>query len=257
MEPQLADLPLREQLNDPEITESLARLLGRVGDLETLVSRAADANAAVDGLLATATDVVDEKCTKISETGTPVDQRLGSLVTLLLKLTEPDTAAALGRLLDSLPQLAQAIQLVDQVPNLLAVAADVFDEFATDVKSNGVDLEKSITQGLHALLWLGCRVSEEELERLGFLLRSDVLDPHALEVVGHAASSLANCQRETCALEEPDHVGLFGLLKAARDPQVQHTLNFVVRFARCFGRQYSQPANGKQSQPQANRNNSP
>lgn len=238
----MTEMAMREQLDDPETAEALARLMGRAGDIDKLVQRATQANAAADGLLAIATDVVDEQCQKINATGVPVDQRIGSLLELLLKLTEPETAAALGRLIDRLPQISQ---LLDEVPNLLAIATDVFDEYAKKLKSHNIDFEQSLTQGLHALLWLGSRVSEDELERLGFLLRSDVLDPDALQVVGNAATSLANCQRESCQLQTPDRIGLLGLLKVARDPQVQRSIGFGVRFAKCFGNACDQSSHGK------------
>lgn len=235
MEMKIEDMPIREKLDDPEIVESLSRLVGRTKDVEQLVERAVQANRAADGLLATVADVLDEQCEKVNQSGTSVDQRLGTLVNLFLKVTEPETASALSSLVDRLPQLEKASRLLDEVPNLLAIFTDVVDEYAANLKSQGVELEKSITQGLHALMWLGCRISKDELERLGYLLRSDVLDPHALAVVGRAATSLANCQRETCQQQTPERIGLFGLWKALRDPDVQRTLGFGVRFAKCFG----------------------
>ncbi|MEQ9406441.1 MAG: DUF1641 domain-containing protein [Fuerstiella sp.] len=235
MSTQIGDMAFREQLDDPQIAEALSRLLGRAGDVDRLVSQATEAKGAIDGLFATGMDIVDEQCENINASGTPVDKRLTSLITLLLKVTEPKTVDALGKLIDRLPQLEQASRLLEEVPGLVAIAVDVFDEFAKHMHAEGVDLEKSLTQGLHAALWLGCRVSNVELERLGYLLRSDVLDPHALEVVGNAASSLASCQRETCDLETADRVGLFGILAALRDPGVQKTLGFAIRFAKCFG----------------------
>mgnify|MGYP001813780932 FL=1 len=247
METKIEDMPIREQMSDPETAESLSRLIGRAKDVEHLIERAVYANNAADGLFATVADVIDEQCEKINQSGTSVDERLGSLVNLFLKVTEPETVSALSRLIDRLPQLEEASRLLDEVPNLLAVVTDLVDEFAANLKSQGVELEKSISQGLHALLWLGCRVSEDELERLGYLLRSDVLDPNALEVVGHAATSLARCQRETCEQRTSDRIGLIGLLKALRDPNLQRTVGFGVRFAKCFGDSNGRASNGSTS----------
>ncbi|QDU42754.1 hypothetical protein Mal52_12210 [Symmachiella dynata] len=254
MEINTAHMPIREQLDDAETAESLARLVGRAKDIEHLVERAVQANNAADGLLATVADVIDEQCEKINQSGTSVEERLGSLVSLFLIVTEPEAVSALSRLVDRLPQLEEASRLLDEVPNLLAIATDVVDEYAANFKSHGVELEKSISQGLHALLWLGCRVSEDELERLGFLLRSDVLDPHALQVIGQAATSLANCQRETCEQRTPERIGMLGLLKALRDPNLQRTLGFGVRFAKCFGDLNGQTSNESASSQQQTNN---
>lgn len=237
MDAQLTDMAFREQLDDPQITEALARLLGRAKDVERLVDRASVADGAIDGLLATATDVIDEQSERINATGTSVDQRIGSLVDLLLKVTDPATIEAIGRLVDRIPQIEQASRLLDEVPNLLAIVTDVFDEFTSGLQDRGVELENSITQGLHALLWLGSRISNDDLERLGDLLRSDVLDPHALEVVGNAATSLATIQRNSCELKTASRVGILGLLQSIRDPNVQRSIGFGIQFAKCFGKQ--------------------
>lgn len=235
MSTQMSDMTFREQLDDPQIADALSRLLGRAKDVDKLVARATEANGAIDGLLATGVDVVDEQCKKVNESGTSIDERLGSLLGLLMKVTEPETVGAINKLVDRLPQLEQASRLLDEVPNLIAIAVDVFDEFARKMDADGIDLEKSLTQGLQAALWLGCRVSSVELERLGYLLRSDVMHPHALEVVGNAASSLANCQQDTCEMVTPERVGMLGMLSALRDPNVQKSIAFGIRFAKCFG----------------------
>lgn len=235
MNSQVTDIPLREAMDDPVVAEAVARLVGRTPELDRLAERATQFNTAIDGLLATGMDVVDEQCAAVNASGTPVDQRLSSLLQLVLKLTEPKNIKALQLLIDRLPQLEQASRLLEEVPNLIAIAVDVFDDFASQMKSEGVDLEKSLTQGLQAALWLGCRISQTELDRLGYLLRSNVLDPHALEVVGNAATSLANCQKESCEMKTAERVGIVGLLKALGDPNVQKTLGFAVRFAKCFG----------------------
>ena len=112
---------------------------------------------------------------------------------------------------------------------------DVLDEWMLQLKADGIDIETSLKQGLRAALWLGGRVSETELDRLGVLLRSDVLDEHAIDVVAMAGSSLAKCQQDTCEMETPNRIGMFGLLSALRDPNTQRALAFGVRFAKCFG----------------------
>lgn len=235
MDTQITDMPLREQLGDPATMESLSRLLARAGDVEKLIDRASEANNAADGLVATLADVVDEHCQSVNATGTSVDTRIGSLVDLFMKVTEPKTVDALSKLIDRLPELEQASRLLHEVPNLVAMATDILDEHATRLREQGIDVGTSISQGLQAMLWLGSRVSQNELDRLGFLLRSDVLDPHALEVVGNAATSLSTCQRDSCEMETPERIGVLGLLKAIRDPNVQKAIGFGVRFAKCFG----------------------
>lgn len=155
------------------------------------------------------------------------------------RLQDPSTVAALNRLLDQAEDLSESIakakEMQEVIPNLVAMATDVFDEWAVKLKDDGIDLEASLRQGLHAVLWLGSQIRTEELERLGYLLRSDVMNEHSVETVGMAGSALASCRRGTCEHPVPKRVGLFGLLSAMRDPNTQRALAFALQFAKCFG----------------------
>lgn len=155
------------------------------------------------------------------------------------RLQDPQTVAALNRLLDQADDLSNSIQqareLQETLPNLLAMATDVFDEYAIKLKAQGIDLETSLRQGLHAVLWLGSQIRTEELDRLGYLLRSDVMNEHSVETVGMAGSALASCRRGTCEHPVPKRIGLLGLFSAMRDPNTQRALAFAVQFAKCFG----------------------
>lgn len=188
----------------------------------------------VDDALATGTDFVDEKISQASESGVDVDARLSGLGGLLQKLTDPDTVAALGQLLDHLPQLVTFASMASELPNLLATLGDVFDDYQQRCESDGINVEKALTNGLHAVLFLGSKVDEEHLRRIGDLLDSDVLSTHALDVVDNAAKSLNTAQKQPFDAAN-DRVGMFGLLKALRDPHVQRSLAFAVQFGKCFG----------------------
>jgi hypothetical protein len=134
-----------------------------------------------------------------------------------------------------LAKLEEAIRLIDDLPNLLAMAMDVFDEWAAKLKDEGIDIESSVRQGLRAALWLGSQIQQDELERLGYLLRSDVLNPHSVEAVGMAGTALASCQQGVCEHPVPKRVGMFGMLSALRDPNTQRAVAFGIQFAKCFG----------------------
>lgn len=155
------------------------------------------------------------------------------------RLRDPQTVAALTRLLDQADDLSQSIEKVKEfqetLPNLVATAVDVFDEWAIKLRDQGINLETSLQQGLHAVLWLGAQVRTEELERLGYLLRSDVMNEHSVETVGMAGSALASCRKGTCEHPVPKRVGLLGLMSALRDPNTQRALAFGLQFAKCFG----------------------
>ena len=134
--------------------------------------------------------------------------------------------------------------MLDELPNLVATAMDVFDEWAIQLKAEGIDLERSLRQGLHAALYLGGQIRIEELDRMGFLLKSDVLSENSVATVGMAGSALSSCHRGTCEHPLPKRVGLFGLLSAIRDPNTQRALSFGLQFAKCFGGVLDNERNG-------------
>ena len=236
IESEQSEMPsLSERLSDPEVARSLNRLIDRAEQVDAMLDKAAEAQAAVPNLLATLVDLADTVSGQAAKNGIELEQRGQGLMKLLLRLTEPETIQAADRLLRELPKLAEASKLLAEAPNLAATLMDVLDEWTSKLRADGIDIETSLKQGLHAALWLGGRISETELDRLGDLLRSDVLDEHAVDVVALAGSSLAKCQQDTCEMETPKRIGMFGLLSALRDPDTQRALAFGVRFAKCFG----------------------
>lgn len=222
---------LADRLSDPQTSESLHRLLDRAESLDQMLQVAGE----LPNLIAIATDFFDAIIRKASEDGIDLEQRATQLVALLVKVTEPSNMRAIERLVSRLPKLEEGSAILDELPNLLATAMDVFDEWARDLKADGIDLEQSVRQGLHAALYLGGQIQKDELDRIGFLVKSDVLDEHSVETVGMAGSALVSCRRGTCEHPVPKRVGLFGLLTAIRDPNTQRALSFGLQFAKCFG----------------------
>ncbi|QDV69235.1 hypothetical protein Poly24_29500 [Rosistilla carotiformis] len=222
---------LADRLNDQHTTEVLHRLLDHAETLDQTLSAAGE----LPNLLAIAVDVFDAVSRNASQAGIDIEQRGTQLMQLLLQITEPTNLEALERLVARLPKLAEGSALLDELPNLIATAVDVFDEWATQVKAEGIDLEQSVRQGLHAALYLGGHIRKEELDRIGYLLKSDVLSEHSVSTVGMAGSALSSCHRGTCEHPVPNRVGVFGLLGAIRDPNTQRALSFGLQFAKCFG----------------------
>lgn len=190
----------------------------------------------VENAMAAGADVVDEKVAQATESGINVDARISSLGQLLEKLTEPATVTALGELLERLPQLAQLARLADELPNALAALGDVIDDYQQQCSSDGIDFEKAIVNGLQAAAWLGTNVEQEQFQRIGKLLDSNILDPQSLNVINRAATSLNTAKQDICGPSAADRIGLFGLIGALRDPEVQRSVAFAVQFGKCFGK---------------------
>lgn len=224
-------MTVAERLNEPETQEMLHRLLDQAEQLDKLLQVTRE----VPNLVAIATDLFDSFARQAAADGVDLESRAVDLLSLVKKLTEPQNIKALGVLADHLPKVAQAAEMVDDLPNLAAVATDVIDEWAQDLKKDGINLEDSLRNGLHAALYLGGQIRREELDRLGYLLRSDVLSEFSVETVGLAGSALSSCRQGSCEHPVPKRLGLFGLLGASRDPATQRALAFAVQFGKCFG----------------------
>lgn len=226
---------LRERMEDPRVAEALLNLLDRAPALDAGSASVTRAAGDLPGILATAVDALDEQFRRGEQAGIDWTGRARELASLLELATRPAALATLREWLLLLPQLSGLSRLLAQAPDLIAILADTLDEQASGCEARGLHLNEALTQGLRAALWLGSRITETELERLGQLLRSDVIAPEALAVVSQAATSLVRCQQETCEQSTPERIGTLGLLAALRDPQLQRTLAFAVRFGKCFG----------------------
>ncbi len=194
------------------------------------------AGVSIEDAVATGMDVVDERVSAAAQSGVDVEERVGSLGSLLEKLTEPATVAALGELMESLPQLVQLAKMAKEMPNLLATVGDMVDDYQGRCATEGIDVERALVNSVRGALWFGSQVDPEQLEGVGELLRSDILNSHAIDVVDNAAKSLSDAREEVCESAHPDRIGFWGLLAAMRKPEVQKSLAFAVRFGECFGR---------------------
>jgi uncharacterized protein YjgD (DUF1641 family) len=138
-------------------------------------------------------------------------------------------------LLKQLPQLAQLAKIAVELPKLLAIVGDVVEEYQQKFAADGIDVEKALTNGLNAVLYLSSEIDHERLQRIDSLLSSEILNPNALNVIANAVNSLHTAQTETSG-QSKDRIGIFGMLAALRDPQVQRSLAFAVEFGKCFGK---------------------
>ena len=193
----------------------------------------------VEDAVATGADVVDEKVSEAVHSGIDVDERINGLAHLLEKLSEPSTVIALGQLLDNLPQLAQLAKIANEMPNILATAGDVLDGYQERCAAKGIDVEKALANGMQAALWLGSNVENDHLRRIGDLLGSEILNSHAVSAVDNAARSLTNAQQSVSEATQK-RIGMFGLLGALRNPEIQRSLAFAVQFGKCFGKNLDQ-----------------
>ena len=127
--------------------------------------------------------------------------------------------------------LRPLIALAQQAPAVVAVLMDSFDEVIRTANNKGIDVERGVLNGAEAALRFGATMDAEKVRELDALLKSGVLAPGTLRIMGELGRALTETAAAPAATS-----GLLGLLKALGQPDVQRALGFLVTFAERFGR---------------------
>jgi hypothetical protein len=147
-------------------------------------------------------------------------------VATLLQAIDARTRA----LADVTDALRPLIAFAPQAPAFAAILIDSFDEAMRVARDKGIDVERGVLNGAEAALRFGASMDAEKVRDLDALLKSGVLAPGTLRVIGELGRALT----ETAA-SSPAPVGFAGLVKALGHPDVQRALGFLVTFAERFG----------------------
>jgi len=151
-------------LKDPETRAALARLLDRLDAGERIVDLRDRVEREAPGMLGTTADVVEEELTEAANRGVVPDERAREGLMLLEELTEPDTAAALGAVLDRAEHLEQLSALAEEAPRAIAMVVDVLDAEYAHLAERGQDPERALRQAFGALGQLGSLFQSEEFD---------------------------------------------------------------------------------------------
>ena len=124
---------------------------------------------------------------------------------------------------DALGQLEGATA---RMPAVVATLADVFDGLVERLAARGIDVDDRMRALLRAADHL---TSPRALDALASVLSSEILAHQTTEVVGRMGRAIVTAEHEARPL------GIWGLLRALRDPEVQRAAGFLVAMARRFG----------------------
>jgi uncharacterized protein YjgD (DUF1641 family) len=210
----------RSSVSEPEVAavrppnqlELLQRIDARLEHIEARLSKLDPLIDGAPGLLALAGDSFDEFARELGD----LDERVRAAARLAERVTRPQT----------LVQLHAALDLLESLPGVVAMAGDAFDEFANDAAARGVPLDQIVPELRRAFEAMLQLLTSTQLTQL---LGSSLL-PGTIDALGTAARAMA------AAAQAPEtKLGLFGTLKALREPEVQRAVGFAVDFARRFG----------------------
>lgn len=267
---------LQERLSSEKTLKALDHLLQRIDTLEQGVERLNTLLESGPGIVSMAVDTVDEGYRRAAERGVDIEQRLSGALALAEKLTAPEmmdklnsllkladqapgiasmvadmadegyrTAAARGIDIDQrlgatlelvekltapgmIEQLKGLLKLAEQAPGIMAMGVDILDEGYRQTAGNGIDLSALSRQGVKVTKRVVNLVDSEEFDAL---LQSDLFNPKTLDVLSVVSGALTQCR-----MDPPHRAGIFKLLGAVRDPEIQKSLGFLLSFARNFGK---------------------
>lgn len=119
---------LHDKLTEESTLESLDRIISRMETIEKVLEKLEVIMERGPGLLAMIGDTADDLYRNADEQGISFDERIRNTFSLLDKITARDTV----------DKLEVMVNLADKMPGIIAMSADVVDEF----------MQKSIEKGL-------------------------------------------------------------------------------------------------------------
>lgn len=126
------------------------------------------------------------------------------------------------------------------VPTVVATVTDIVDGVIARLAERGFDVDARMRALLQAADHL---TSPRALDALASLLQSEIMAHQTTEVVGRMGRAIVHAEHEA----RP--VGMWGMMRALRDPEVQRAAGFLVAMARRFGEELREvpqlPAGGE------------
>ena len=187
-----AGLAMAEKLTSPEMMERLDKLILMTDQAPYMVSMV--------------TDIADETYREAATRGIDIEARLKVGLAMAEKLTSPEM----------MTKLDQLLMLSEQAPGMVSMMTDIVDDGYRQLAADGIDVEERLRVGLAIMAKATDPQTMTRLDHMfDTLLAAEegVLNQEAVEMVGMAAHALVVSQQRPLP-----KVGLFGLLRALRDP---------------------------------------
>ena len=271
----MASEQLQERLSDPKVAEGLNRLLDRVDSIafaveafEGFVARgdviASSVASAVSEFKSAQTDAGNgnrltkllEQAPEMMDTGAKladmskhVDLDELARSHLLERLTEPQTLATLNQLLDKLPLLAMMVESLDGFVRRGDTIAENVAGMVRELKlsERKIDVEKitAFMQTLPKLQEMGehllaSGLADESLPQVldagVSMIKSGMLDKEVVTTLGQLGRQSIHTFLEVKEQNPPPVGGIFAMMRAAKDPDVQKTMGFLFAFAKAFSK---------------------
>lgn len=142
----------------------------------------------------------------------------------------------LGRLERLEERLSPLLDQLEQAPGMLAMLGDMFDEYARRAVKEGISLEESGINLVQLSLKLGQELGPQQAANLVQLLRVTAGNPQLVQVLSKLSEAAAPAADGVAAASASSSrkLGVFGLLRAMKEPSVQQSLQWGLDVARRF-----------------------
>lgn len=259
---------IEQRLNDPNVAQSLNRLLDRLDSVAFFVESMDGFVRRGETIIDSISSTVDElkqsqsgdsldllqKTPQMFKTGTDLAQaaavmNVGRLneSKVLERLTDASTLEALNKLLDQLPLISFLMQALSDFMERGEVVADNLAGVVQELHLKEMDPTKvvKLMESLPKLQEAGEKLLASDLlgDNLHKLmdagtsvLQSGMLDEHIVNRLGMLGKQTIAAYDEAASRPVQPVGGLFAMLRVMKDPDVQKVLGFGVAFAKAFAK---------------------
>ncbi len=152
---------------------------------------------------------------------------------LLDRLEDPRTSTALHTLLDNIELIAVLVNGLDGLARKGEVIGDTLAEVLHEVRAAGQASGLDPAQTTRQLSTILPTLADAS-PAINRILDSPIVEPEPIDILSETAVALVRGLKSAQAKDA--HVGIVGVAKATRDPDIQRGLGFLIEVAREFGR---------------------
>lgn len=218
-----------------DIQAQLTQLNERMARVEQLAAEGKGAGAVV-------MDSFDAHINKLQEQGVDVGERLSLLQDIGEALTRPEVLRSVHRLARQTDQVTGLLQILGDLPGVAGTVIDIFDSMMDKAKASGLDIDGRLS----ALIAAGNHLSSPDaISTLEALFDPEVHSgdtrvPRLSNPILQLFIDASGAVREVSA-QPPKRTGLFGLMRAGRDKDIQTFTDFSIRLVRSLGQRLAAP----------------
>ncbi len=232
---------IQEKLNDQNIAAAIGRLMTKMDRIEATLDKLDHAASQAPSMLSIAADSIDEEITRKRQHGIDIDSHLRKSLDLILHLTQPET----------IEKLEMLLKLTQQLPGLISMGADIFDEEVQKVQQQDLNLDERMKNGFKLLSKM---TESDTIEKLDLLLklsdqipgftamavdaidegipRNKLIGEKSLQLMKDSLGAL-----NIASNQPPAKVGgIFGAIRSLKDPDRQKSIGVLLNFLKELGK---------------------